>query len=151
MKNLSYGLLSCVASGLLTGCGTWQPSAPSAVAQSTIAAPADDGRVVPQRYTNHKTFSFTGTAQIFRVPSGVHMVRVIALGANGAGGSKGGHGGRVSADLPVSQLENLHVFVGGNASDSGGGFNGGGNGGDRYGSNGNGGGGPRIFERAAPA
>src|SRR5580658_4367083 len=137
MKNLDfrrYALSSCVAAAMLAGCGGQTSSGVVTVSGA------------PNSVSGHHTFNFTGTAQIFRVPYGVTQIRVIALGGNGGGSSDLGYGGRVSAVIPVKQLENLSVFVGGDASGPGGGFNGGGNGGDKFSSDGNGGGG--AFRRA---
>ncbi|MGB6520042.1 MAG: hypothetical protein WBE79_16230, partial [Candidatus Cybelea sp.] len=96
----------------------------------------------------HRTFTYTGKAQVFKVPAHVTEINVVALGAAGAGGSYTsggsyfGRGGRVYATIPVRPGETLHVFVGGEAHGliggtlSLGGFNGGGNGCAAYGGGG---------------
>ena len=83
------------------------------------------------------TFSYTGAAQTFMVPTGITSIRVDARGA--AGGSvhaaAGGKGARVQGTLGVTSGETLQVNVGGQggnglcpAGDNGG-WNGGGYGG----------------------
>jgi hypothetical protein len=97
---------------------------------------------VPGSLSNQKTFNYSGAKQDFKVPAGVTHITVVALGAHGAG-SPEAYGGRVYAVVPVTPGETLVVYVGGNASEVTGGFNGGGKGGDKsgFGSDGNGGGG----------
>jgi hypothetical protein len=80
--------------------------------------------------TQTRTFSYTGGEQSFTVPSGVHLLHVVAVGGHGAGGAagtQGGAGASVTTDLPVTPGETLYVLVGGNGAN--GGFNGGGAGG----------------------
>jgi hypothetical protein len=97
---------------------------------------------------HHRTFHYTGKRQRFIVPPGVKSITVVARGAAGggspsrSGGPQGGRGGRVFAIIPVTGGEKLYVFVGGPASGSDGGFNGGANAGStRFGGEGGGGGG----------
>lgn len=82
----------------------------------------------PDAYTRHRTLSFTGKKQLFKVPAGIKWLSVVALGAEGAGGGSdqgaGGRGGRVHAVIPVSPGERLAIYVGGEGSGSTGGFNG---------------------------
>jgi RHS repeat-associated protein len=73
------------------------------------------------------SFSYTGTAEWFTVPAGVHAVAVDLYGAQGGHGGRGGPGGRVRATVPVVPGEILQVNVGGQGGVGGGGFNGGGN------------------------
>jgi hypothetical protein len=105
-----------------------------------------------------KTFNYTGTAQSFKVPSGVTQITIKASGASGPSGGNtydcyftGGNGGTVKATIPVTPGETLAIFVGGEGAGDGsscspggeGGFNGGGDGGSGIsgGVNGTGGGG----------
>jgi Glycine rich protein len=89
------------------------------------------------------TFAYTGAEQVYLVPSGVTMVRVLAVGAGGAAGATstggaapGGLGGLVQGDIEVRPGETLFVEVGGTPDAGSGGFNGGG-----HSANGGGGGG----------
>jgi hypothetical protein len=93
---------------------------------NTVPAVNDAAKSLPY----HKTFYYTGKEQSFTVPPDVKKITVIAVGARG-GDSAGsqGLGGRVWAIIPVIPGEKLAVFVGGEASESSGGFNGGGSGG----------------------
>ena len=82
------------------------------------------------------TFSFTGAAQSFTVPSGVNSITVAAFGAQG-GDVAGGLGGEAQAVFAVSPGAAVEVLVGGQGGTSSdgqaggaGGFNGGGAGGD---------------------
>src|SRR3954469_10034024 len=93
------------------------------------------------------TFGFTGSAQTFTVPAGVHHVSIQALGAQGGPGGvgefdmQGGLGGQANAPLSVTPGEVLFIYVGGSGGYGGapsgggiinagpGGFNGGGAGG----------------------
>ncbi len=80
------------------------------------------------------TFSYTGGAQSFTVPTGVSSVTVDALGAQGgAANVSGGLGGETEAPVSVSAGDVLDVLVGGQGGPFGGvgtpGFNGGGAGG----------------------
>lgn len=85
------------------------------------------------------TFSYTGAAQTFTVPSGVQSISITADGAAGgaSGGANfphaaGGPGGQVQGTLAVAPGAVLQVNVGGQGGTDGseaGGFNGGGCGG----------------------
>jgi hypothetical protein len=79
--------------------------------------------------SRHQRFDYTGQGQTFTVPAGVNWLTVVALGARGASATGGTNGGRVYAVIPVTPGERLAVFVGGEGSETSGGFNGGGNGG----------------------
>jgi hypothetical protein len=93
------------------------------------------------------TFSFTGSAQSWTVPSGVTSASFDVFGAQGADGSSGpdfgpgGLGGRATVTVAVSPGQTFDVNVGGAGSGVTGGFDGGGNGGLFGGSFGGGGGG----------
>lgn len=94
--------------------------------------------------TRHgRTFFYVNKVQPFTVPSGVTSVKVIARGASGggSGSTAGARGGRVFAIIPVHPGEKMYVYVGGAASKTTGGFNGGADGGSDYGYSGSGGGG----------
>jgi hypothetical protein len=82
----------------------------------------------PDKLPNHKTFNYTGAAQDFTVPAGVTHISVVARGAHG-GGSPKANGGRVHVVIPVTPGEKLVIYVGGDAADATGGFNGGADGG----------------------
>ena len=86
----------------------------------TAASPA--GAMTPA------TFSYTGSQQMWTVPSGITSVQVTALGAVGGTGSAqaGGFGGEEVAVVPVTSGETLYVYVGGTGGQPAGGFNGGG-------------------------
>ena len=71
------------------------------------------------------TFSFTGGAQSWTVPSGVTSITVDAQGAQG-GGTYGGFGARAQATIAVTPGAVLQVNVGGTGQVGNGGFNGGG-------------------------
>ncbi|MGP8101692.1 MAG: hypothetical protein ACLQHL_13200 [Candidatus Cybelea sp.] len=73
----------------------------------------------------NQTFEYTGKEQSFSVPARVTKIMVVALGAMG-GGHNGGRGGRTTATISVTPGDTLAVFVGGEASGTRGGFNGGG-------------------------
>jgi hypothetical protein len=88
----------------------------------------------PHRQTNSQTFSYTGYEQTFMVPSYVTEVTIKADGASGGTGTgsgsfsgfpAGGSGGVVKATILVTPSESLAVFVGGEGTDNGGGYNGG--------------------------
>jgi hypothetical protein len=113
LRSGRYALGVCVAVAMLGGCGGQASNGaiPSGVPDSSLP--------------HHKTFNYTGAAQDFTVPAGVTQLDVVARGAKG-GGFNGTHGGRVHADIPVTPGERLVVYVGGDASKSTGGFNGGG-------------------------
>jgi hypothetical protein len=114
LRRCALGALATVA--MLAGCGGQGSNGvmPSGVPDSSLP--------------HHKTFNYTGGAQDFTVPAGVTHISVVARGAHG-GGSPKVHGGRVHAVIPVTPGEKLVVYVGGDASESTGGFNGGGSGG----------------------
>lgn len=79
---------------------------------------------------NQTTFSYTGSSQTFRVPSGVTQVQATVVGGGGGSfnGVVGGKGGVVTTFLNVSGLDTIDVFVAGVGS-SGTGTGGGGGGG----------------------
>lgn len=110
-----YAVGVCAAVALLDGCG----GAPS---NGVVPIAA------PDHFPKHKPFYFTGRAQDFRVPEGVTHITVVARGAHGAG-SPAVDGGRVHAVIPVTPGEKLVIYVGGDASGTTAGFNGGGSGG----------------------
>jgi hypothetical protein len=113
----AFSLSASVA--FLSGCGGSQP--PIGTPGALVRAAA-----------GYRTFKYTGAEQRFKVPAGVTVIAVDALGAAGgiqAGGSEqGALAGRVSAELPVTPGESLAVFVGGTSSSVDGGYNGGGGG-----------------------
>jgi len=119
-----------VVTAALSGCGGSQPPI------GTPAAMSDIGSAVNARgksTTYHETFHYVGHKQAFIVPDGVTQLHVVAVGGVGAVANKsanfpGAYPGRVSAVVRVTPQETLYVFVGGNASASSGGFNGGGRG-----------------------
>ncbi|MET8629122.1 Ig-like domain-containing protein [Kitasatospora sp. NPDC004669] len=100
------------------------------------------------------TFSYTGAAQTFTVPTGVTQVSVDAKGASGGAGAgdtnpggAGGHGAEVTGTVTVTPGQTLQVNVGGAGTDGTqgapgtGGFNGGATGGSSDFVHGGGGGG----------
>jgi hypothetical protein len=84
-----------------------------------------------------KTYTYTGSAQTFRVPHSVTQLTVAVYGPSGPRGEhrKGGKGGFVQATIPVRAGEKLAIVVGGEGGRAGlgtigtGGFNGGADGG----------------------
>ena len=99
-----------------------------AAAQARAAACSQSGGTVTC------TFSFTGGAQSFTVPSGLTSVNVAAFGAQGGDGniSNGGGGGEAQVALTVSPGDPIEVRVGGQGTRFAfgqAGFNGGGAGG----------------------
>lgn len=81
--------------------------------------------------TGSQTFVYTGSEQIFVVPTGVTMISVDAYGAQGGSNSPATNinfGGRVQADIPVTPGSTIYVYVGEQPSGLTGGWNGGGNG-----------------------
>jgi hypothetical protein len=147
-----YLLSVSAGAALLAGCGGPQPpsGAPGAMPQTrgvAVSAPCTASNstsgAVPRRATprgspsfhrpgdvrgaasRSHTFDFTGAEQSFKVPSGVRSINVVADGAAGAS-ERFGLGGRTEATIPVTPHETLYVFVGGQGSTTGGGFNGGG-------------------------
>jgi hypothetical protein len=84
-----------------------------------------------------QTFSYTGYAQSYVVPSDIYYLSVIACGAKGASGYySGGYGGCMTCKISVTPSETLYVYVGGYSTY--GGYNGGGD--ISYSSSGGGGG-----------
>ena len=76
------------------------------------------------------TFSFTGSADSFTVPSGVTQVTIDAKGAQGGGALfQGGLGADVQAAFSVTPTNTLHVVVGGSPGGTYAGPNAGGGGG----------------------
>jgi Glycine rich protein len=130
IRGFRYAPSGCVAAALLGACGG---------SQSPTIVPGING--MEQVLSHHLTFHYTGNEQLFKAPAGVKWITVVALGA--AGGGLGGRGGRVFAEVPVMQGEELAVFVGGTTTSASGGYNGGGNGAiySSYSSGGYGGGG----------
>jgi hypothetical protein len=125
-----YALCSCVAGAMLVGCGALRQAQDDM--QPAIGTPgaAND---VQQAHSHRLIFSYTGSEQTFKVPTGVTLIKVAARGAGGGGApnsydQEGGRGGRVVAELPVTPGESLAIFVGGTADIISGGYNGGGNG-----------------------
>jgi hypothetical protein len=119
-------------------------------AGTTSIGPGPAGAEVP---TGTRTFTVTGTTQVFVVPPGITQLTVDARGAQGSMAhpqeplTNGGKGGRVRGNLTVTPGEVLFVEVGGAGKDwkslpNNGGYNGGGNGtdGGYWGSGGGGGG-----------
>ncbi|QZT39163.1 hypothetical protein K5X82_03495 [Halosquirtibacter xylanolyticus] len=63
--------------------------------------------------TGSKTFSYTGSVQLFEVPVGVTSVTVSAWGAQGwSGTNSGGLGGYSKADVAVTPGTIIYVYVG---------------------------------------
>lgn len=114
-----YALATAVtaAAALLSACGEHAGS-------DTVPAFGGTGN----RLTHHRTFTYTGHSESFKVPANLAVITVVARG----GGSPEGRGGRVHAVIPVTGGETLVVFVGGIASGRGGAFNGGARGGLGY-------------------
>lgn len=132
--------LRCVdlvlAAALVSGCGSHSALAPPADApQARNAAPGN------------QTFGYTGHAQLFTVPAGIHDLLVVARGAGGSPGGSScgttGRGARVYALIPVAPGQNVHAYVGGTTVSRRGGFSGGGGGGGGY--YGGGGGGAGVI------
>jgi hypothetical protein len=75
------------------------------------------------------TFDYTGAIQTWTVPIGVTSATFDIFGAQGAdgGNSNFGLGGRAQVTLAVTPGEVLAIYVGGAASGTNGGFNGGAN------------------------
>ncbi len=121
--SVNFVLSSCAATALLAGCGASQPPIGTPGAASNVQ----------QAHSHRLIFKYTGAEQALKVPTGVTLIKVDALGAAGAGTpnsyhQEGGHGGRVLAELPVNPGDSLTIFVGGTANVTSGGYNGGGNG-----------------------
>ena len=88
---------------------------------------------IPDGCENSMTYSYTGGAQTFVVPSSVEFIHVQAYGAKGGNGDNGvlgGLGGFAEATIPVIPGEVLEVYVGGAGASYNsygpGGYNGGG-------------------------
>lgn len=80
------------------------------------------------------SFGFTGSAQWFTVPAGVHQIKIEAIGAGGGEAQEGegglpGKGAKATYTFNVNPGEELQVNVGGSPTDKVGGWNGGGWGG----------------------
>jgi hypothetical protein len=73
------------------------------------------------------TFSYTGAAQTYTIPTGATKLQVVIKGASG-GGDTGGPGGTVTAVIttPSNLGTKIQVMVGGSGALLSGGFNGGG-------------------------
>lgn len=117
--SLSRGAINVYAAAVLAGCGQSNGTLPVSLRDSALGTP-----------THNKRFDFTGNAQSFTVPAGVHSITVDAVGGAGAVGlgciAISGRAGRTEALLPVTPKEQLKVYVGGVGTGSGGsGFNGG--------------------------
>lgn len=76
------------------------------------------------------TFNYTGAQQTFVVPPGVTLVTIQTWGAQGGSNwaNNVNFGGYVSADIAVTPGSTLYIYVGGQATSTAGGFNGGGSG-----------------------
>lgn len=97
-----------------------------------------------QAFSASKTFSYTGAAQTFTVPSGVHSLTIDAYGSQGVtydAFGYGGKGGYIQAVVSVTPGQTLYVYVGGQFGLNGGGAGGNGN---NLGSGGQGGDGTDI-------
>jgi hypothetical protein len=79
---------------------------------STLAA-SRTARLGPSSLPGPKTFTYTGAEQSYRVPAGVVLVRVDAVGAfGGPDVNSGGLGLTLTAYLPVRPRQVLYVEVG---------------------------------------
>jgi hypothetical protein len=80
--------------------------------------------------TDADTFTYTGAMQTYVVPPGVTSVTIETWGAQGGANwvNNTNLGGYVAADVAVTPGSTLYVFVGGQATSTAGGFNGGGSG-----------------------
>lgn len=80
--------------------------------------------------TQSDTFQYTGTQQTFVVPPGITSVTIKTWGAQGGANwvNNTNFGGYVAADYAVTPGTTLYVYVGGQATSTVGGFNGGGSG-----------------------
>lgn len=80
--------------------------------------------------TQSDTFLFTGSQQTFVVPPGITSVNIQTWGAQGGANwvNNTNFGGYVAADYGVTPGSMLYVYVGGQATSTAGGFNGGGSG-----------------------
>ena len=105
--------------------------------------PVGDSIVTPSTTTTYYTpavylddsvnFAYTGSVQIFKVPSGIDSVKLKVWGAQGAGSvyhnSTGGKGGYSEGTLAVNYGDTLYVYVGGKGNQGAYSVNGGWNGG----------------------
>jgi hypothetical protein len=111
----------------------------------------------PPQQQHEVAFEYTGGSQQWVVPPGVTQAVFDVYGAEGGGTHYpfAGRGGRVTATLPVTPGETIHVYVGGAGAapddvlicnSTSGGFNGGGTGGRGFGASrgGSGGGGSDV-------
>lgn len=120
---------------------------------------AASGNCVENAGTITCTYTFTGAAQSWTVPTDITQVTFIVDGAQGSNGQltpstqgKGGLGARAQATLAVSPGQIFQLMVGGTGSLTAGGFNGGGNGGiDLLSHRGGGGGGASDVRSGACA
>ena len=80
--------------------------------------------------TQSDTFQYTGAQQTFTVPPGITSVRIQTWGAQGGANwvNNVNFGGYVAGDVAVTPGSTLYIYVGGQASTTVGGFNGGGSG-----------------------
>lgn len=111
-------------------------------------AMAESPSVTTSGATTTVTYSYTGEAQVFTVPTGVTSLQITATGAQGGGGGQGpgeyrigayqGEGATASDVVSVVPGTVYTVEVGGAAANAQGGYNGGGSG--SVGSGGGGGG-----------
>ncbi len=118
-----------------------------------LAATAQTARAASGDCVNNNdiftcTYTFTGAAQSWTVPSGITQATFDLYGAQGSAGQlisdvqgAGGLGARAQATLAVSPGATYQIMVGGAGSGAAGGFNGGGQGGTNMGGDYGGGGG----------
>jgi hypothetical protein len=93
--------------------------------------------LVGSALSGSSTFNFTGGMQTFIVPPGITDITIECYGAQGATASGiGGEGGFATGSLAVVPGQVLNIFVGGQATGSTGGYNGGGDGADNAGGGG---------------
>lgn len=120
MKQLVKLVSAVFAAALVAACG----------GGNVFSSTAIPGTLRPATHGS-KTFDYTGTAQTFKVPSGVTKLTIIAYGASGGGGGhglpRGGVGATVKATFVVTSEQRLKILVGGDG-EHGSGFNGGGGG-----------------------
>ncbi|MEI6765668.1 MAG: PKD domain-containing protein [Bacteroidota bacterium] len=86
-------------------------------------------------HSQSQTFSYTGAAQTWTVPSGVCSITIDAYGAqggNGIGGGVGGKGAYISGTFTVTAGDNITLTVGGKGSNGISSLNGGGGGGGSF-------------------
>jgi hypothetical protein len=114
MKHLRELVSACLSTALFSGCA----------AQSNPGLVTTPNAVYVGSASGLKTFNYTGQSQIFRVPTGVKRIKVVASGATGGGVTD--PGGLVTASIPVVPGQKLVIFVGGRGKNPKGGFNGGG-------------------------